>query len=181
MSQLFRRLCIASVALGAAAACSHPQPHPAPAPSAPSGGATIAPTETKPPVADPYAAIDEAGKAITADILRDQIAKLSSDEFEGRGPTTKGDIAARAWLVEQLKAMGYEPGGGDNQWQQPVDLVGIRSEMPPTWSFARGGKSLALKWSDQYIAGGGTQSERAAIKAAEVVFVGYGIQTPEYG
>ena len=184
MSQLFRRLCIASAAvvtIGAIAACSHPQPQPAPAPSAPSGGVSIKPAETKPPVADPYAAIDEAGKAITADVLREQIAKLSADEFEGRGPTTKGDIAARAWLVEQLKALGYEPGGGDNQWQQPVELVGIKSEMPPSWSFARGGKSLALKWSDQYDAGGGTQNERAAVKNAEVVFVGYGIQAPEYG
>jgi Zn-dependent M28 family amino/carboxypeptidase len=175
MSQLCRRLWIAA----AVAACSHPQPRAAPPP----GQATApgAPAEPRPAAADPYAAIDEAGKAITADVLREQITRLSSDEFEGRGPTTKADQAARAWLVDQLKVMGYEPGGGDDQWQQTVELVGIRSEMPPRWTFTRGGKSLALKWWDQYIAGGGTQNERAAIKSAEVVFVGYGIQAPEYG
>ena len=174
MFQLSRRLLLAL----AVAACSHPQPAPPPVQTAPPA---MPVSETKPPVADPYAAIDAAGKAITADVLRDQITRLSSDELEGRGPTTRGDQAARAYLVEQLKTMGYEPGGGPGEWQQPVELVGIKSDMPQQWTFTRGGKSLALRWSEQYIAGGGTQNERAAVKNAEVVFVGYGIQAPEYG
>ena len=174
MYQLFRRVLLVT----ALAACSHPPPAAPPAqPPAPQ----MPVTETKPPVADPYAAIDDAGKAITADLLRDQITKLSADEFEGRGPTTRGDQAARAYLVDQLKAMGYEAGGGPNEWQQPVDLVGIRSDMPQQWTFKRGGKSLSLRWWDQYMGAGGTQSERAQVKNAEIVFVGYGIQAPEYG
>jgi Zn-dependent M28 family amino/carboxypeptidase len=171
MPQLFRRLLLVTVA-----ACSHPQPA---APAQPPAPQT--PAETKPPAADPYAAIDEAGKAITADGLREQITRLSADEFEGRGPTTRGDQAARAYLVEQLKAMGYEPGGGAGEWEQPVELVGINSDMPRQWTFKRGGKSLALRWWDQYMGAGGAQSERAQVKNAEVVFVGYGIQAPEYG
>ncbi|HZJ66230.1 MAG TPA: M28 family peptidase [Kofleriaceae bacterium] len=173
MFQLSRRVLLVL----AVAACSHPKPA---APPKQTGRSVKPIPDTEPPAPDPYAAIDEAGKAITADVLRDQITRLSSDEFEGRGPTTRGDQAARAYLVEQLKAMGYEPGGGPGEWQQPVDLVGIKSSMPPQWTFTRRGKSLALRWSEQYIAGGGTQSERAAIKNAELVFVGYGIQAPEY-
>ena len=53
--------------------------------------------------------------------------------------------------------------------------------MPKQWTFKRGGKSVSFKWWDQYIAGSGVQEEKASIKNAEVVFVGYGIQAPEYG
>ena len=167
--------------LTAAAACSHPSPKaPSPEPPAPAPTATSAPEPVAKPAPDPYAAIDAAGKAITADFLRDQITKISSDEFEGRGPTTKADVATRAYLTEQLKTMGYEPGDGTS-WEQPVELVGVKAAMPAKWTFHRGAKSIAMSWWDQYIAGSGVQTDRGAIKNAEVVFVGYGIQAPEYG
>src|SRR5262245_52437085 len=124
---------------------------------------------------------DKAAGQITADFLRDQITKISSDEFEGRGPATAGDRKTRAYLIEQLKALGYQPGGGAGQWKQPFDVVGITAAMPTQWVFKRGSKSLALKWWDQYIAGSGVQEAKGAVKNAEVVFVGYGIQAPEYG
>jgi Zn-dependent M28 family amino/carboxypeptidase len=180
MLQLCRRALLIAIAPAALVACggsSSKAPGAAPSdPAAPAPGAAAAPSGP-----DPYAAIDAAGKVITADFLREHITKFSSDEFEGRGPTTRGDKAARAYLVDQLKAMGYEAGGGGDVWEQPFDLVGITAAMPPNWSFSRGGKSLAMKWSDQYIAGSGVQTPRGAIKNAEVVFVGYGIQAPEYG
>ena len=53
--------------------------------------------------------------------------------------------------------------------------------MPKQWSFSKGGKKASFKWWDQYIAGSGVQTETGSIKDAEVVFVGYGIQAPEYG
>jgi hypothetical protein len=162
------------VVLIAAAACSHPQPR-APEPAAPPAGSPAAA-----PAADPYAAIDAAGKAVTADFLRDQITKISSDEFEGRGPMTRGDQAARAYLADQLKTLGYEPGDGTS-WEQPVELVGVKSELPAKWTFHRGGKSISLAWYDQFIAGSGVQTDRVAINNAELVFVGYGIQAPAYG
>jgi Zn-dependent M28 family amino/carboxypeptidase len=69
----------------------------------------------------------------------------------------------------------------DGGWQQSFDVVGITAAMPKQWAFKRGAKSLALKWHDQYIAASGVQSDKGSIKNAEVVFVGYGIQAPEYG
>jgi Zn-dependent M28 family amino/carboxypeptidase len=124
---------------------------------------------------------DKAAEQITADFLRDQITKISSDEFEGRGPASAGDRKTRAYLIEQLKALGYQPGGGAGQWEQPFDVVGITAAMPMQWVFKRGSKSLALKWWDQYIAGSGVQDAKGSVKNADVVFVGYGIQAPEYG
>src|SRR5512140_1552553 len=179
MSQLVlpRRFLVLAIA----AACSHPAPKPPPSePSAPPPADPAPPASARPPAADPYAAIDAAGKAITAEVLRDHVAKISSDEFEGRGPTTRGDQATRAYLSDQLKALGYEPGDG-TAWEQPFELVGVKAAMPPKWTFSRGGKSFTANWWDQYIAGSGVQTDRGAVKNAEVVFVGYGIQAPEYG
>ncbi len=132
------------------------------------------------PTASAGAAFTKAASVITADFLRAQVTKISSDEFEGRGPTTKGDAAARAYLAEQLRSFGYEPGGADGKWEQPFDLVGLDAQMPKTWTFARGAKKLSLAWWDQYIAGSGVQTDQGAVRNAEVVFVGYGITAPEY-
>lgn len=186
---LFSSAATAAAAALLAAACGGTRttaPPPAePPPADPALAVTppsspAAPGPAAPAGAELTAAFDQAAKVITADLLREQITKLASDEFEGRGPTTKGDVAARAYLAEQLKAFGYEPGGADGKWEQSFDLVGITSQMPKTWSFAAGGKKLALAWWDQYIAAGGVQKEKASIKDAELVFVGYGITAPEY-
>ncbi|MET0659537.1 MAG: M28 family peptidase, partial [Steroidobacteraceae bacterium] len=134
---------------------------------------------TQPASAIPPAAMT-AGKQVTADYLRDQITKLSADEFEGRAPATPADERVRAYLVEQMKAIGLDPAGPDGTWQQSFDVVGVTAKMPPQWSFRRGGKTLHLKWWEQYIAGSGVQSERGNVENAEVVFVGYGIEAPEY-
>jgi Zn-dependent M28 family amino/carboxypeptidase len=77
--------------------------------------------------------------------------------------------------------MGYEPGALGGAWEQPFDIVGMTAAMPEAWTFARGGETVALRRMEQYIAVSGVQAERASLREAEVVFVGYGIQAPEYG
>jgi Zn-dependent M28 family amino/carboxypeptidase len=123
----------------------------------------------------------QAASAVSGSYMRDQITKFSSDEFEGRAPATPGDTKARDYLVEQLKGIGFEPGGPGGNWQQTFDVVGITADMPKVWNFKAGGKTLGFKWWDQYIAASGVQAEKGEIKDAEVVFVGYGIQAPEFG
>jgi Zn-dependent M28 family amino/carboxypeptidase len=122
--------------------------------------------------------VQAAAAHITADYLRERIAEFSADEFEGRAPATPGDAKARAYLTEQLEAIGFEPLNG--AWEQPFDVVGVTAKMPKVWTFERNGKRLAFEWWNDYIAGSGTQRERGSIENAEVVFVGYGIQAPEY-
>jgi Zn-dependent M28 family amino/carboxypeptidase len=122
-----------------------------------------------------------AATQITGEYLRDQITRFSADEFEGRGPGTPADEKARAYLVQQLQQIGFEPGGPDQSWQQSFDLVGMTSKLPPQWTFKRGNKTASFKWWDQFIGASGVQQEKVSIKNAEVVFVGYGIQAPEFG
>src|SRR6185295_4731454 len=93
---------------------------------------------------------------------------------------SRGDQLARAYLASELESLGLHPGGPDGSWQQSFDIVGINAAMPAVWSFSVGGKSVQWKRSDDYIAASGVQAASAELKDAELVFVGYGIQAPEY-
>ncbi|HEU5137290.1 MAG TPA: M28 family peptidase [Steroidobacteraceae bacterium] len=117
---------------------------------------------------------------ITAHALEAPIRFLASDELEGRGPATRGDALARLYLAAELQSLGYLPGGGKGGWEQAVDVVGTTAHLPAVWSFAGKNGKVDLKLSEDYIAGSGVQTPSAAIKDAGLVFVGYGIEAPEY-
>jgi len=125
--------------------------------------------------------VQSASATITGELLRSQVARFSADELEGRGPGTRGDLAARAYLSRQLASLQVAPGRGTEGWEQPLELVGLRAHLPSAWRFERGTRSASLALWDEYIAGSGVQSAAGAIEQAEVVFVGYGIEAPEYG
>ncbi len=147
-----------------AAACA-PAPEPAPAPAPP----------------DPAALAAGVEQAIDGELLRGHVAALADDALAGRGPASEGDLAARAYLIEQMTALGLEPGAADGSWEQPMRIVGITSKAPREWSFLGGRRGLVLSWWDDFIAASGVQDDRADIRQAEVIFVGYGIEAPEYG
>ena len=122
----------------------------------------------------------EAAARITAPVLRAPIAFLADDALEGRGPATRGDLLSRLYIASQLEALGLQPGAADGSWEQGFDVVGIHAKAPDTWTFAKGGQQAGLAWSADYIAASGLQAPSAGFENAEVVFVGYGIQAPEY-
>lgn len=126
-------------------------------------------------------AVAKAAQAnITRETLRAPIRILASDEFEGRGPATRGDALARLYLSTELETLGLKPGGEAGGWEQGFDIVGVKARLPATWDFAAKGGKVSLKLSDDYIAGSGVQTPAASITDAQLVFVGYGIEAPEY-
>ena len=125
-------------------------------------------------------AAQAASRKITADLMRGYVRELSDDKYEGRGPGSRGDVAARKYLAEELETLGLQPGAADGTWEQPFDLVGVTSDQPDQWSFAGHDKSLTLKQWEDFIVSSGVQADWAEVKNAELVFVGYAIQAPEY-
>lgn len=122
----------------------------------------------------------EAARQITPEYLRAQVRFLSSDLLEGRGPATRGDELAQSYIAAQMEALGLKPGAPDGSWLQKFDIVGIRSLPPPTVSFEGKDDTLRLKSLEEFVAFSGVQQQIAEVKDAELVFVGYGIQAPEY-
>jgi hypothetical protein len=123
---------------------------------------------------------EAATHEITADLMRGYVRELSDDKYEGRGPGSRGDVAARKYLAGELAKLGLEPGAADGTWEQPFDLIGVTTDQPAEWSFAGQDTSLTLKQWDDFIISSGVQSDRAEVENAELVFVGYAIQAPEF-
>ena len=160
----FIRSATGSALLISLAACGGKEPPPA----------VVAETGTEAVTAE------TASLEITADLMRGYVRELSDDKYEGRGSGSRGDMAARQYLIGELGKLGLEPGAADGSWEQPFELVGVTAEQPPEWRFAGKDAELVLKQWDDFIVSSGVQAPTAAVENAELVFVGYGIQAPEY-
>ena len=127
------------------------------------------------------AGAEQAAEQIRRATLEAPIRFLASDLLEGRGPASDGDRLTQLYLATEMQSIGLEPGGPNGSWYQPFDIVGIDAKVPDNWTFrSRGGQTVTLDRWDDFIASSGVQNERATIDNAELVFVGYGIQAPEY-
>ena len=143
------------------------------------------PDAVSPPAADANTPFSDTGRAaaavIDAETIRRVTVEISDDRYEGRAPGTAGDIATRQYLATQLQDIGFEPGGADSSWEQPFDLVSVAARTPATWEFAiAASTSIAFERFDDFVVASGVQSSTASVANAELVFVGYGIQAPEY-
>src|SRR5919199_5152655 len=171
---LKRALFVALFAVAAlAAACVQPAPttnNQATQNAAPSGtpNTAAAPAELKP-------ALD----SINSDDLLRHIRTLSSDEFEGRGPGTRGEELSVNYLTEQFKRIGLKPGNPDGTYVQKVPLVGFTAQ--PTASFTAGAKKIDLQFPQDYVAVSRRFVPESKVENSDIVFVGYGVVAPEYG
>jgi len=116
--------------------------------------------------------------------LSNHVKILSADDFEGRGPATAGERKTVAYLTEQLKAAGLQPGGdlknGVRAWTQDVPLAQFDIEGPADLSFTAAGQKRALsQGKDLAIRAAATNIDRVQLKDVPVVFLGYGVTAPE--
>lgn len=120
-----------------------------------------------------------APATITADKLLQRTRTLASDEFEGRGPGTRGEQRTTAWLVEQFRGFGLKPGNPDGSWFQEVPMVGMKSIS--RFSLRHGDTRETLTFPQDFVGWAPPQRERVTLTNSELVFVGYGVVAPEYG
>ena len=116
---------------------------------------------------------------ITPDGLLAHIKVLSSDEFEGRAPGTKGEELSLKYISDQFRSIGLKPGNPDGSFTQEVPLAGIKSD--PRMIFVVNGQSTELKYPDDFVASSARLQPEIKINNSDIVFVGYGIVAPEYG
>ncbi len=116
--------------------------------------------------------------------LSQHVKILSSDAYEGRGPNTPGETKTIAYLIEQFKASGLQPGGdlknGKRAWTQAVPLGRFEIKGPVVASVSVNGKSQPIKQGDDIAVRAAMNGQTAiSIKDAPLVFVGYGVKAPE--
>jgi len=117
--------------------------------------------------------------AIDNDALLAHTKVLSSDEYEGRAPCTKGEQLSVAYIADQFKRAGLKPGNTDGTYFQNVPLVGI-TPAPAPLVFTKGSQRQTLKWKDDVVAWTKHVAPSAIVEKSDVVFVGYGVVAPEF-
>ncbi len=82
---------------------------------------------------------------------RKHIEVLSSDAFEGRAPGTPGEQKTLAYIEEQFKAAGLQPGNGKS-FLQPVPVMEIKPHADEVMQLTGdGGKALSLRSLDDLV------------------------------
>lgn len=115
----------------------------------------------------------------TSRVLND-IKRLSADEMQGRLPGTDGERLAVQYLSDQFKAAGLEPGNPDGTWVQKVPLVGIRPSVGSPFIVKQNGKPREMNVPGDIVPFSRRVADTVSLTDSEMVFVGYGIQAPEF-
>jgi Zn-dependent M28 family amino/carboxypeptidase len=121
-----------------------------------------------------------AMRGINAEHIRAHVRFLSDDLLEGRGTGARGgDIAAR-YIATQFALDGLKPAGDNGGYLQKIQFTGVQT-LPATKVALRPGHggTLDLKLGEDYVTNNQTQTADVDIDAP-IVFVGYGIEAPEY-
>ncbi len=142
-----------------------------------------------------------AAPDIDGNAVLQHVKVLASDEYEGRAPGTKGEDLTVAYIQDQFGKAGVKPGSSDGTYIQKVPLVGITPDSNVTLTFLKGARKATLRFKDDFVAwtkrvappgrlkagnvtvegDAGRTAETVGINGSEMVFVGYGVQAPEFG
>jgi Zn-dependent M28 family amino/carboxypeptidase len=127
----------------------------------------------------PPAAI-AAMQSIRPENIEQQVRFLSHDLLEGRGTGQRGGDIAAEYIATQFALYGLKPAGDKGSYLQKVPMVGISPAADTRFEFVpEHGQIVDLKPLEQYVAYDQTQQPESTIDA-EIVYVGYGIEAPEY-
>jgi Zn-dependent M28 family amino/carboxypeptidase len=105
---------------------------------------------------------------------------LASDAYEGRAPGTRGEDLTVAYITDEFRRAGLKPGNPDGTFIQNVPMVGMVTDQKSVLSIRKGGTVHTLAWRDDFVAWTKRTAETVRLDRSELVFVGYGVQAPEF-
>ena len=134
-----------------------------------------------PAIAGVPEAARQAATSIDAEKIRAHVRFLADDLLEGRGPGTRGGDIAAKYIGTQFALYGLQPAGDNGTYFQKVPLYAVHTiEDQTKFSFApESGTPIELTYGSDYVTKDQTGAASADIDAP-IVFVGYGIDAPEY-
>jgi Zn-dependent M28 family amino/carboxypeptidase len=143
------------------------------------GGGAAA--ETQAPQLGLPAGASAAMQGIDARRIASHVRFLADDLLEGRGTGTRGGDIAASYIAAQFAQYGLKPAGDNGSYLQKVAFVGVKTLPATTASLLPAqGNPLPLTLAEDYVVGDQSQADSSDIDAP-IVFVGYGIEAPEYG
>jgi Zn-dependent M28 family amino/carboxypeptidase len=124
--------------------------------------------------------VTAAMQGIDPERIRAHVRFLADDLLEGRGTGTRGSELAATYIATQFALYGLKPAGDNGTYFQKVAFGGVHT-LPATTASVQpaSGSSIALKLGDDFVTTNQTQTDNVDVDAP-IVFVGYGIEAPEY-
>ncbi|MBK9170050.1 MAG: M28 family peptidase [Bryobacterales bacterium] len=126
------------------------------------------------------AAAAAGAQPVSSERLRAHVQFLASDLLEGRGVGTRGGALTEEYLATQFALAGAEPAGENGTYFQAVPLVGVRTDGSPELTATAGGRTVTLRWLDDFAGVNRLQTPSETIDSG-AVFAGHGIHAPEFG
>ena len=112
--------------------------------------------------------------------FKERIKTLASDEFGGRKPLTEYETKTINYIADEFKKLGLEP-ANNGSYFQPVREISTYSRLEKNRLRVKGSKgSLDLNFPDDIMVWTLRGQEKIVVPNAEFVFVGFGINAPEY-
>jgi Zn-dependent M28 family amino/carboxypeptidase len=121
----------------------------------------------------------QSSSALSASDFHQHVKVLSSDEFLGRKPFTEGERKTIAYLQEQFKAIGLEPGNVDSYLQE-VPMAEITTTTDSIMTVAGPKGTFTLRGFHDFTLNTERTDPSISWKDEEVVFAGFGVVAPEY-
>ena len=117
----------------------------------------------------------ENSPGVSLNNIKHHIKTLASDDFEGRGPLTLGEVKTVGYLSEQYKAIGLT-GAYNGDFLHPVKMAMITADQNMQLTMG----DLSFKAGKDFTARTKQLQPVIDVRNSDVVFVGYGINAPEY-
>jgi Zn-dependent M28 family amino/carboxypeptidase len=112
--------------------------------------------------------------------IRAHVKFLASNLLEGRGTGQHGGDSAAEYIATQFASYGLKPAGENGTYFQDVPMVEVKTLGATSFNFVTTSlDTMTLKNLDDFVTNNESQTEAAYIDAP-IVFVGYGINAPEY-
>ena len=126
-------------------------------------------------------AAQQTASLIDPEKIRAHVKFLASDLLEGRGPGKRGAELAAEYIATQFALNGMKPAGDNGTFFQKLDLYAVHTDEAATrfTLVPKSGAPIALAYNTDFV----VKDERGEASAeidAPIVFVGYGIDAPEY-
>ena len=123
---------------------------------------------------------EQAMAAVDPEKIRAQVRFLASDLLEGRGTGQRGGDLAAEYIATQFALYGLKPAGDNGTFLQKVPMEGSATQDSSTITVVpSNGVPINLAYRTDFVATDETGNPRDEIDA-DVIWMGYGIDAPEF-
>ena len=115
--------------------------------------------------------------SISSPALQEWLGYIASDELQGREVYSEGLGLAASYIADRLKEWGVKPAAEDGDYFQAVKVVGVKTSSRSSVTVEVNGRTRTFK-DGEGIALPRNMGAKQTLTAADIRFVGYGLQIP---